>query len=301
LVIKGTVPTFSALPGGAAVGDAYMVTDENNVYVWSALGTWDNLGPIQGPEGPAGPEGPTGPLDTLSDVNTAGVQVGDALTWDGAWWIPGAGGGGTMDHGALEGLADDDHPLYPPMTVAVDDPGGRTGALWFDEDDDPGFNSNYELAVANGFVGTVQDYLDSLVGPQGPQGITGDTGPTGATGPEGPQGPQGVKGDTGADSTVPGPTGPEGPQGPQGVKGDTGADSTVPGPTGPEGPQGPQGLKGDKGDTGDTGPTGNTGPEGPQGPQGEQGLTGPEGPVAVVVSASRPGSPALGQIWAPAP
>lgn len=80
--------------------------------------------------------------------------------------------------------------------------------------------SAYDVAVANGFVGTEAAWLASLEGPTGPQGPAG------------------------ADSTVPGPQGPEGPAGPQGEvgpQGPAGADSTVPGP---------------KGDTGDTGPAG---------------------------------------------
>lgn len=81
--------------------------------------------------------------------------------------------------------------------------------------------SAYEVAVANGFVGTVQDWLDSLVGPQGEPGSPGAD----STVP----GPAGQDGRDGLDSTVPGPMGP------------AGADSTVPGP------------KGDKGDPGDPG------------------------------------------------
>lgn len=99
--------------------------------------------------------------------------------------------------------------------------------------------SAYEVAVAEGYEGTVDEWLASLVGPQGPQG------PQGATGATGPQGP---KGDTGA----------TGATGPKGDKGDTGA----------TGPTGPKGDKGDKGDTGATGATGPTGPQGPQGPAG---------------------------------
>jgi hypothetical protein len=43
---------------------------------------------------------------------------------------------------------------------------------------DPG-DSAYQVAVNNGFVGTEQDWLDSLVGPQGPQGDPGPQGPPG--------------------------------------------------------------------------------------------------------------------------
>ena len=69
--------------------------------------------------------------------------------------------------------------------------------------------SSYELAKQNGFEGTEEEYLASLVGPQGPQG---------AVGPQGPQGPQGVIG----------PQGPQGPQGEQGPKGEAGAVKLIP-------------------------------------------------------------------------
>lgn len=100
--------------------------------------------------------------------------------------------------------------------------------------------SAYDIAVKNGFVGTEQEWLDSLHnGPKGPQG---DPGPPGPEGPKGEQGPQGA-------------TGATGPQGPQGV-------------------QGPKGATGAKGDTGPQGPQGETGPQGPQGPEGPQGPKG---------------------------
>ena len=93
--------------------------------------------------------------------------------------------------------------------------------------------SAYEIAVDNGFVGTEQEWLESLVGPQGPQGEQGE------------QGPQGEKGDKGD-------TGEQGPQGEKGDKGDPGED-------GEDGATGATGGKGDKGDTGATGPKGDRG------------------------------------------
>jgi hypothetical protein len=79
LVIKGTVATIGDLPAGAAVGDAYMVTANNHVYVWSVNGTWDDLGPIQGPAGPQGPAGadstvpgPQGPSGPKGDTGLQG-------------------------------------------------------------------------------------------------------------------------------------------------------------------------------------------------------------------------------------
>lgn len=152
-------------------------------------------------------------------------------------------------------------------------------------------DSGYQVAVANGFIGTEVEWLASLVGPPGPQGPKGDTGagltvlgelPTSgdlpATGTLGDsyliaghlwvwngtawadageiKGPKGDKGDAGPQ----GPAGDTGPQGPQGIQGPAGADgATGPkGDTGDTGPAGPTGPKGDKGDTGDTGPAGTT-------------------------------------------
>lgn len=52
---------------------------------------------------------------------------------------------------------------------------------------DPG-KSAYQIAVENGFQGTEQEWLDSLIGPIGPQG------PQGEQGIQGPQGAQGIPG-----------------------------------------------------------------------------------------------------------
>ena len=50
--------------------------------------------------------------------------------------------------------------------------------------------SAYEVAVANGFEGTVEEWLLSL---EGPQGVPGETGPQGEPGAQGEPGPQGSK------------------------------------------------------------------------------------------------------------
>lgn len=127
--------------------------------------------------------------------------------------------------------------------------------------------SAYNIAVMEGYEGTIDEWLESLIGPKGDKGDQGDPGP------------QGEKGDTG----LPGLDGETGPKGDKGDKGDTGngiyavvlrADYTLSiyftdgsvyntpsirgregavGPAGPVGPQGETGAKGDKGDTGDAG------------------------------------------------
>ena len=143
--------------------------------------------------------------------------------------------------------------------------------------------SAYELAVENGFEGTVEEWLESLqangkaftyedfteeqlaalVGPQGPEGPAGPKGEpfkyedftlvqleqlVGPQGPEGPAGPQGEQGPIGEpfryeDFTLDQLEGLRGPQGPVGVQG----------PMGPQGVQGPAGLTGPQGEQGEPG------------------------------------------------
>lgn len=95
--------------------------------------------------------------------------------------------------------------------VPVPAPDGSPAA----EQGPPGASA-YQLAVEQGFTGTVTEWLASLVGPQGPPGATGATGPkgdTGATGATGPKGDAGTQGEQG-------PTGATGPQPPLGAAGD---------------------------------------------------------------------------------
>lgn len=54
--------------------------------------------------------------------------------------------------------------------------------------------SAYELALQAGFEGTLEEWLDSLVGPPGEPGPQGEQGVPGETGPRGPQGPKPEKG-----------------------------------------------------------------------------------------------------------
>ncbi len=64
--------------------------------------------------------------------------------------------------------------------------------------------SAYDVAVKNGFVGTEEEWLESLKGDKGDKGDTGATGATGAagatgaTGAEGAEGPEGAEGKDGA-------------------------------------------------------------------------------------------------------
>ncbi len=113
------------------------------------------------------------------------------------------------------------------------------------EKGDTGANgkSAYELAVANGYTGTLDEWLKSLIG------ATGATGENGANGKSAYElavanGYTGTL-DEWLKSLI-GATGAQGIQGVQGVKGDKGD-------TGATGAQGIQGVQGDKGDVGETG------------------------------------------------
>ena len=57
--------------------------------------------------------------------------------------------------------------------------------------------SAYEVAVQEGFVGTEEEWLASLVGPEGPRGKDGERGLEGPRGKEGPAGAQGKDGASG--------------------------------------------------------------------------------------------------------
>lgn len=145
----------------------------------------------------------------------------------------------------------------------------------------------YEVALENGFIGSELEWLASLEGPQGPQGPQGSPGIQGPKGDLGDTGPQGPKGDTG-DAGIQGPKGDTGDVGPKGDTGERGlqgiegtpgvkGDTGDTGPKGDTGDQGPQGIQGPKGDTGDTGAPGTPGAKGDTGDQGPQGIQGPQG------------------------
>ena len=170
--------------------------------------------------------------------------------------------------------------------------------------------SAYEVAKENGFIGTEQEWLDSLKGEVGPMGPVGPQGEVGPQGPMGPVGPQGEKGEafkyedfteeqlkdlvknieSGADGKSAyevavdnGFVGTE-QEFIESLKGEQG-------PQGPMGPQGPRGysaynawktLEGNENGTvedfieslkGEKGEQGEVGPMGPQGPQGERGFS----------------------------
>ncbi len=137
--------------------------------------------------------------------------------------------------------------------------------------------SAYEIAVANGFEGTVEEWLVSLVGGLKLLGTYATLGDLETAVPAPAVGDAYAVGIASpydiyiSDGTIwtnhgalQGPQGPQGDIGPQGPQGETGTQ----GPQGDIGPQGPQG------ETGAQGPQGDVGPQGPQGETGAQGEQG---------------------------
>lgn len=55
-----------------------------------------------------------------SDLSQGGASSGQVLAWNGSAWVATTISGGVTDHGALTGLGDDDHSIYPLLA-------GRSG------------------------------------------------------------------------------------------------------------------------------------------------------------------------------
>lgn len=230
--ILGSLASPGDLPPTGNTGDAYLI--DGDLWVWAT--GWQNVGSIQGPPGPAGAAGPQG------DAGPAGA----------------AGAQGAQGVQGPAGAAGAAGPQGPAGADGAAGPAGAAG-----EDGADGLSA-YQLAVAAGFVGTVEQWLASLEGPTGPAGPAGEQGPAGAAGAAGAQGevgPQGPAGAAGADG-APGVQGPAGEQGPQGEQG----------PAGPAGATGADGAQG---------PAGAAGAQGPAGPQGATGAVGVAPPLGL--------------------
>ena len=164
----------------------------------------------------AGPGGGEVNLRYLDDVNDKTIQDGRFLRYNGASdnfeFVQLTGGGAPQvqsdwDQTDTEAV---DYIKHKPTILQgpkgdKGDPGangtiGFNGANGTNGIDGTNGASAYDTAAANGFNGTEQEWLISLVGPQGPAGNTGpqgEIGPTGNTGATGPQGPTGNTGATG--------------------------------------------------------------------------------------------------------
>jgi len=149
--IKGTVPNVASLPTtGNTVGDAYIVSATQELYVWDGA-AWDNLGQIVGPTGSIGPTGPTGSTGLSGPTGPASTVSGPT--------------GPTGSTGALGPIG----PTGPVGSAGVAGPTGPTGAV-----------GGVGPAGPVGPTGPIGN--TGAVGATGPTGARGPTGPTGATG-----------------------------------------------------------------------------------------------------------------------
>jgi hypothetical protein len=83
--ILSAVPTAADLPTTGQPGDAHLVIETGDLWVWGTDGAWHDSGHVQGPAGPAGP---AGPLDILTDVTAPAntpAHMGLGTTAVGEW------------------------------------------------------------------------------------------------------------------------------------------------------------------------------------------------------------------------
>jgi hypothetical protein len=119
-------------------------------------------GPI-GPEGPAGPIGLTGPQGPQGETGATGEQGPQGEV----------GPQGPQGLQGLTGATGETGPIGPQGPQGIQGETGPQGPIGLTGPQGPEGDSAYEVAVANGFVGTEAEWLASLVGPEGPAGDLG--------------------------------------------------------------------------------------------------------------------------------
>ena len=140
----GTVATVANLPPTATQGDAYIVTADDHLYIFSATNTWDDAGNIQGPAGPTGATGAAGVAGTPGIQGPTGIQGPIGLT------------GSTGAQGPIGPQG----PAGPAGASGATGSQGPTGAS--------GATGPQGVAGSQGSTGP-----SGPIGPQGPAGING--------------------------------------------------------------------------------------------------------------------------------
>ena len=135
--------------------------------------------------------------------------------------------------------------------------------------------SAYELAVENGFEGTVEEWIASLQGTNGIDGKDGENGIDGQNGINGVDGINGTDGVNGLDGKD-GENGADGQNGTDGIDGKDG-ENGVDGTNGIDGQDGKDGIDGINGNDGENGVDGANGTDGQDGKDGENGTDGQDG------------------------
>ena len=134
-------------------------------------------------------------LQTLTEPSASSMQIPPEMLKQIMGWS--AAMGGVAGGGLVGSLA-----LTSGMLRGPEGPEGPAGPAGPPGDPASGGGlSAYEVAVNDGFVGSEQDWLNSLVGPTGatgPQGLAGAAGAAGAAGSDGQDGENGSAGSDGS-------------------------------------------------------------------------------------------------------
>ena len=202
--LSGTINTVGP-PSNPGTVEAELIIDSvGDGWIWDGA-TWNNVGPIRGPQGETGLQGPIGPTGSIGLTGPAGPQGPQGIQGErglqGPQGLPGTsaeGGGASVSVGTTPpGLSDNGDLWYSTQTarmyVYVDD---GDSSQWVQSnpylagDAGPGYiNGSYN--ASNGVV--------TFIGANGnPSFTTGDLrGANGNDGDPGPQGPPGVAGPAG--------------------------------------------------------------------------------------------------------
>ena len=174
-------PTFKG-----ASNDFYLDVASLDLYFFGNSG-WEKRANLRGARGEIGPKGERGARGAIGPSGLRGRDGQDAPTIqkvdvrqvdERVYLIFTLSDGSEIesDYFELPG------PTVIQNTYMVASGGGGSG------------KSAYDIAVENGFSGTEEEWLASLVGAQGEPGLEG---PQGEVGPQGPQGDTGLNGDDG--------------------------------------------------------------------------------------------------------
>jgi hypothetical protein len=151
--VQGALPAESSLPANADsfAGEAYLINGD--LWIFSAVDGWQDVGNITGPEGPQGSPGPRGEQGAASTVPGPTGPTGPV----------GPQGRGLTIRGELAAESN----LPSNANSFAGEAYFINGSMWV-------------FSVADGWVD-----VGNLEGPQGPQGLAG---PQGETGPQGSAG-----------------------------------------------------------------------------------------------------------------
>jgi len=164
----------SGVPGAGTGtdGDFYIDTDTNDIYGPKSGGAWGSATSLIGPTGATGADGADG-ADGAATWTISSVTTGAAGS---SVIITNVGTSSNVDLEITIPRGSDGNSAYE-LAVAQGYGGSLTDWLTsLQGTDGNDGDSAYDVAVGQGFVGTVTAWLDSLVGATGPTGPTGPAG-----------------------------------------------------------------------------------------------------------------------------